>query len=337
MSAELTPMSDAQDVQPVTTPEPVAPPVITTDGIDVAAQEAKKADNRPTPPHALERGRRHRVRDIATPADVPVIRDLSATIKELTPVNDEDRPRVAELRKKLRAALELDDAPVTPKVEAKPAERPLLPDVGDFNEPEPTIEQFADKDDPYGEQLKAWSRWDRKREAHEAKAAETKAQSEKFQRETVEQFNAKNAEYASHLTTFKASTPDYDAIMAQHASKGTPLLFHAILGLGQDGPKTTYDLMKHPTLLDELILLTDGKAITSDAVATTQRILKTRLATGSAGAVAPSVPIKVAPKPPSPARTGPMTPSEKLPGDDDPDLDHHRKAFGVGGRRHRGA
>ena len=95
--------------------------------------------------------------------------------------------------------------------------------------------------------------------------------------------------------------------------------------------------MKHPTLLDELILLTDGKAITSDAVATTQRILKTRLATGSAGAVAPSVPIKVAPKPPSPARTGPMTPSEKLPGDDDPDLDHHRKAFGVGGRRHRGA
>jgi hypothetical protein len=332
-------MSDAQDVQTTPTPEPVAPPVITSDGVDVAAEAAKKIETRPEPPHALEqRSRKHRVRDIATPADVPVIRDLSATIKELTPANEADRPRVAELRKKLRAALEIDDAPVVTQAASAPVElsRPSLDAVGDFTEPEPTIEQFADKDDPYGEHLKAWSRWDRRKDAHEAKAGETKAQQERYQRESVEQFNAKNAAYAGHLTSFKATTPDYDAVLAQHANKGTPLLFHAILDLGDRGPKVTYDLMKHPTLLDELILLTDGKAITSEAVATTQRILSTRLATGSAGAVAPSVPVKVAPKPPSPARTGPMTPSDKAPGDD-ADLDEHRRYYGVGGRRHRSA
>lgn len=340
MSAESTPMSDVQDAPVQTEPALTPPPsTITPDGIDTAAPP-KQADDRPTPPHALEqRGRKHRVRDIAKPEDVPVIRDLSATIKELTPVNEADRPRVAELRKKLRAALELDDTPApAPKVEAKPepVARPEFKDIGEFAEPEPTIDQFMDKDDPYGEHLKAWSRWDRKKDAHEADAAKAKADAERFQRQSIEEFQAKNAQYAQHLTAFKVTTPDYDAVLAQHADRGTPLLFHAILDLGDAGPKVAYDLMKHPTLLDEIILLTDGKAITSAAVATTQRILKTRLATGSAGAVAPSVPVKVAPKPPSPARTGPMTPSDRPPGDD-ADLDEHRRYYGVGGKRHRSA
>ncbi len=331
-------MSDSIDPQAPAAVEPVAPPpsTITSDGIDTSVA-AKKIDDRPTPPHALEKGRRHRVRDIATPADVPVIRDLSAAIKELTPVNDEDRPRVAELRKKYRAALGLEDQDAAPKVEpVKPVEssRPSLSDVGDFAEPEPTIEQFADKDDPYGAHQRALAGWDRRKEAHDAKAAETKAQAEKYQRESVEQFNAKNATYAQGVTAFKASTPDYDAVIAQHGSKGTPLLFNALLDFGEKGAQVAYNLMKHPTLLDELILMTDGKPTTSEAVATTQRILSTRLATGSAGAVAPSVPIKVAPKPPSPARTGPMTPSDKPPSDDS-DLDAHRDFYGVGGRRRR--
>lgn len=335
MSAEFTPMSETPDVQPVSTPEPPPSPAITVDGIDPSAQAAQKADDRPTPPHALEqRARKHRVKDIATPADVPKIRELSSLLKELTPADENDVPRVRELKAKFRAALEMDDAP-------KPAAKPSAPTltapepVSDFSEPEPTIEQFADKDDPYGEHLKAWSRWDRRKEAHDAKAEAAKADTERFQRQTQEEFQAKNAQYGQHLTAFKATTPDYDAVLAQHANKGTPILFHALLELGESGPKVTYDLMKHPTLLDELILLTDGKPITSAAVATTQRILTTRLATGSAGAVAPSVPVKVAPKPPSPARTGPMTPSDKPPGDD-ADLDEHRRYYGVGGRRHRG-
>lgn len=307
------------------------------------------SDARPEPPHPLETrqqaeadveatkpvniGKRHRVSDIATPKDVGTIRALAALVKDLKG----DAPRVRELRNQLREALKSDDEPAVAKAaqavrteEAKPRTVALPEPVGDFAEPRPTIEQFANSDDPYRDYVKADLRWEDRREKHESAKTDAQKQFESFIREEQADVQRLAMSFSEKAEAFRKTTADYDALCQSTSTPVTDLLKRVVL---ETGPEAQYFLLKNPLVVDELNLLTDGKPMSPQAVASTQRILHARMSAGSTGA-APSRPIAIPPRPPSPVRTTAMSAPASAPSDDD-DLDAHARHFGVGSRRRR--
>jgi hypothetical protein len=95
-----------------------------------------------------------------------------------------------------------------------------------------------------------------------------------------------------------------------------------------NGPASVYYLAQHQDDFNELVLLTDQKAVTEASVAAVQRRLKQL--TSSTQAVttgsAPRTPSYVPPRPPNPVRTGPIRAGNELPGDD-ASLAEHERAY----------
>jgi hypothetical protein len=304
--------------------------------------EAPKADDRPTPPHPLEEkrsySRQHGRRAAATPDDVPVIRNLAALVKDLTPSNEADAPRVKELKAKVRAALELDppaakDEPKPEPVKIAPPAAPPPPVPGAFPDPEPQFADFMDKSaDPYAAHLRALTAWDRKREAFEsAQAQATTAQQAHHQAQTA-RFEQAKSEYWERVKTAKAEKyQDWDAVTT--GKPVTPLV-NAALFLLPNGEDATYFLAKNPDLLHELNLQSLSLPPTDISITLLHNRLSSRMAAGTTGA-APARPVLVAPRPPTPVKTGPMRASVESPPGDDDDLSAHRAAYGVGGSRRR--
>jgi hypothetical protein len=93
------------------------------------------------------------------------------------------------------------------------------------------------------------------------------------------------------------------------------------------GPEYVYYLGQHQDVLDELVLLTEGKAVTDASVAVVQRRLKqSAQAAQSTGSAAVMTPPYTPPKPPNPVRTGPIKAADELP-DDTASIAEHAKHF----------
>ena len=268
-----------------------------------------------------EQGRfkgRHRARSQqAGPEDVPRIKELTRRLRET-------EAKVAELSKpKDTSASSL--LPPTPSAAAPSG----------FTDPEPTLEQFSDKPDPYSAWMRATNAWDRKKEAFEAKQADEHAKAEQAQKQGADYWAKVNSDFQAKAKAFQASTPDYAkriaAVPARYAT--LPALLDCAVVLSEDGPAQLMYLYEHPSILDELIFLTDGKAITDQSVAIAQRLIQSRSKDGTTGSSAP-VPLTLAPRPPNPVRTAPTTPPDQLPGDD-ASLEEHERAFQHPRRRRR--
>lgn len=271
---------------------------------------------------------RHRARSqSAKPEDVDAIAALTKRLRDAEAAagihverEDGESDRVYNLRRRAVLAESL----AKPKPEApKPAPQPIAAPVN-FNEAEPTIEQFSGAADPYTAWQRALGAFDRRKEA--ADARQTAAQSA-IQRGREASAEAKRKAYAGfneRVNTFRTSTADYDTIVRACDRPATYLMETALVN-DADGPRYVYELAKNPALHDELFVLTDNKPVNRETVASVQRLLKARMPAAVTGSAAPLT-RPLAPRPPNPVRTVPSAHLPKVPGDT-ASLDDHERFY----------
>ncbi len=269
---------------------------------------------------------RHRAqKDAGRAEDVPRIRELTAKQKAAEQERDTYKAQVAELEARLRqpAPAETVQAPA----QTPPKTREAAPEStnGGFAEAEPKLADFANTDDPYGEFVSARTIWRWQKQQFETnqqtEAARIKADDAIALSRIQGSFNAR-------VDAFTIERPDFHTVVANGPKETVPILLQAAIMESDNGPAIVYHLAQHPELFYEMLLLTDGKAVTDVGLATTQALLSRRVQTVPTGSVVPprSSPSPV-PKPPNPVRTGPMKPSDEPPGDES-SLADHEAAFG---------
>lgn len=318
------------DPTPPPTPEPTpqdpprtAPPEVTT---PTAPEPNAEKTETPEPDSPKQRARHRAASQQAGPQDVPRIQELTRKLREAERERDEWKAKHAPRPEppQARAAGGAVPSPTVP------------PAV--FSESEPTLDDFAQAEDPYAAYVRALARYDRNKEAFDAKQAEAQSR-EKQTREQDEQ--ARQQAFAAHLERekqFVATHPDYrEAIEKVSGDDGPPippLLGEAVIRSDKSADLMYY-LATHPEVLDQFVLDTLDKPVTPQAVAILQRRLLTQtrtqaVTTGSAAATAPSL----APRPPNPVRTGPLKTGDE-PYTDDISLEEHEKRFVTMGHRRR--
>ena len=278
---------------------------------------------------------RHRARSqTAKPDDVEKITALTARLRDAEKAagieverEDGESDRVYNLRR--RAVLA--EALAKPKEHPKPVARPVAPPT-QFAEAEPQIEQFANTADPYTAWLRATHAYDRRKEAADAQSAQQTEFVQRAKAQAVENKRQAYAGFNTRVESFRATTPDYDAIVKTCEQPVTYLMETAMVN-DADGARYAYELAKNPVLHDEIFILTDNKPVTRETVASVQRLLKARIpqpaaVTGSAASVARPL----APRPPNPVRTVPSAHLPKAPSDT-ASLADHEAFYGIAKRR----
>jgi hypothetical protein len=304
---------------------PSAPASATSETPSADAGEDLKDDE--TPEEQADRTRdkrgrfaRHRAESQkASAADVPRIRELTAKWRTAETQLTQLQQELAQIRAE----------------RAKLSEPPPAPAA--FSEAEPTSEQFQQEADPYTAYVRALAKYDLKKEAYEAKQREhtesTTALEQKKDALAEQQERALHAHYAAREQSFKAQTPDFEAVVHAGPQEDlTPVLKAALL-LDDNGPRLVYSLAKSPELYAEMLFLSDGKPLTEQNVAILRRILNARVPAVPTRSAAASNPTVVHP-PPNLVRTGPIKPASSIP-DDDADLVDHERAFPVRQGRRR--
>ena len=246
-----------------------------------------------------------------------------------------DVGRINELTRKLRTTEET----LTSKLRETEAElqrlraertQPVPPaSIGD----EPTIEQFADKDDPYGSWQRALAAYDRKRERFDEQQQQFQRQQEAYQAQQQQVLTQISLSHQQRLAAAAAADPTVPQRLAQVQDYIPPALDHAIM-LDSDSATVALFLADHPVVLDELLLMVGAQPYSEGLVGKVQRVLRQRMHTAGSGSVTPSRPFIPAPRPPNPLRTAPMnTGSGQVPADDNWSLEAHEKAFPARRRR----
>ena len=361
MAPEPATISDWETSTNVGAEAPVVPPVTPRAEPSAPAEPALEAESplEPEPEGARDGRGRYRQRAVsqrARPEDVPVINQLTKELRELEAEigitsQPGESPRVRELRMRVEMAKAARDSRKPAAAVVQPPAPPRLtePTVSSFTEPEPTIDQFSDKDDPYAAWTRALAAYDRRKETFEnqqraavdgTQAAKT-AHVEAFNRWMTEQEQAYQQRITTHFTMHPDAKAAFDAALALPADQQitvTPFMQTAIK-LHPRGPELILDLVAHPDVADAMALETaavapfDANGALNPLVASLQRRLLARISDVKTGS-SPARPVNVAPRPPNPVRTGPQPSGDSLPGDDS-SLEAHEKAFYRGGRRRR--
>jgi hypothetical protein len=296
---------------PEAAPAPVAaPPVQATPESAVPEQQGGPDDDDGDVPAERtrdERGRWRRRKDMASPEDVPRIKELSRQLRET-------REQFEQFKKQA----------TQPKVDAPVYRVPAVPSEP-FKEPEPTLEQFADKDDPYGAWQRELARYDRRKEQHEEMLAHQQAHQQRLQQDASRAWQQVSSTHQQRLLAAQAANPTIAQTLQSVRVQPPPVLDWAIM-LDNQSVDVALFLATHPAVLDEFVLMTAPQPVTQQTVETTQRLLRQRMTTVSSGAVAPSPAFSAAPRPPTPLRTAPMKSGETMPGDDD-SLEAHERFY----------
>lgn len=246
----------------------------------------------------------------------------AARINTLTKANAELRERLAAVEKAQKPANNLPRA-VVPTVSPAPKV--------DFTEAEPTLDQFADKDDPYGAWQRALATYDRRKEAAEAQAQHMQAHQQRTQQGVAEYYRQVEATHKQRLLKAIEANPAHYQALASVQIQPPPLLDWAIM-LDNDSADVALFLATHPDVLDEFVLMTDAKPVTEQTVATTRRLLRQRMTAGATGSVAPAKALPVAPRPPNPVRTV-LTRTGTEPPPEGASIADHAKYWGPKARR----
>jgi hypothetical protein len=250
----------------------------------------------------------------AKPEDVNEIKALTKTLREkeaelakLNPDSVAGSKRLLNLKRQIKA-VEADLDGYKPKVEVKPTPKVDAPAV--FDAKEPTLEQFADQPDPYLAFTRAMAKYDRQKDAFDAKKAEADTSVKANVKAEIDAFQARERNFAE-------KTADYDAVTKPIRDGNLPELLVAAIVKSDKGPSFVYHLAQHQDVLDELVLLTDGKAVSDASVAIVQRRLAQRAVQDApTGSSAEPLPSYIPPRPPNPVRTGPIRTGEEPLGDD---------------------
>lgn len=248
----------------------------------------------------------------ATPADVPRIQALTKKLREA-----EDRAKALEER--------LKTPPPAPKVEApKP-----------FDAKEPQYEDFANEPDQYQAHMRALAAYDRQKETADSQ----RTQYEETQKREIaarnaqrdEWFKTRHEAHSARMETLFTSNPQAEQIIADADVLMTPTMVAALLA-SDNSDQIALKLAQDPDLVDDLVVLTDGKQPSSDLVARVQRRMNRGLQVVNTGSTAPAPVVTAPPRPPNPVRTGVMKAADAPPGED-ASLSDHERAYGTGRRR----
>ena len=306
------------------TPEPVqqtAPPAEPPSEFDDAERD--------TAGRWRKRGRSYK--DMATPADVPVIQELTKANREgrerLEQLAKTGSPRVQKLAKEQIAIQDqLSQAEQPQSKGPEPVYTLPAPPKAIQGDPEPTIEQFADKDDPYGAWLRATVKWELKQEQLQAESGKQQQQFQQTAKQAESYWAGVYQSHAQRLTELVKKNPGAAAVLQSVKIQPPPLLDRTIM-LDANSADVALFLASHPDRLDELTLLTASQPVNQQNVEIIRRRLQQMMTAGTTGAVASSPqPIKV-PRPPTPVRTGPMKSGETPPSDEE-SLEDHASRYG---------
>lgn len=237
----------------------------------------------------------------------------------------EDVPRIAELTRRLR-----DTEAQLATLKASPPSNgnghgAIAPPVASPHPaatppPKPTPDQFTD----YGEYVEALTDWKAEQtiqrfEAKRQQDAMQLAQSSK-QQQLAQQWTARIADARKEF-------PDFDAVALQSDTKIPPgSLIDAWIIEHKSGPRVLYHLQQHPEEVTALLGLSlldqaDSLSLLSQRLTPTSR--GSDATTGSLAA--PVVPI--APRPPNPVRTGPLSRADDPPDPDKSSLAEHERFY----------
>lgn len=334
---------------PVETPIPAAPesepaneaPEPAESIADHAAQFGKKAEDDEAPPKGPANTgqfanrdpdkRRHANSQRATPEDVAEINRLTRELRETEQrLGDKDpdatsSPRIRTLKRQLAALKALEapaatPAPPTPtprqesKVAAEPSQaRAAAPE----SRSKPTEDEIGTKYQTYAEFVEDLADW--KVEQREIAQATSRQQQEATERE-----RALITSYQQRTAEFSKTKPDFATVTAPILERHLPGVLLAALVTDDKGPENVYYLAQHPDILDELILLTDGKPVTDASVAVVQRRVRQHAQAATTGSATVPKPTFNPPRPPNPVRTGPTKTADEPPGDGASIADHAR-------------
>lgn len=205
------------------------------------------------------------------------------------------------------AALRAPKAPEAPKVAAPAAD-------------EPTLNNF----ETYDDWVKAWSRWDNKRQVAEALAAERATQhAEQTRRTQHEQMQR----FQTQLASARQQYADWDAVIANSdaafhaAGVQLPEVMKAAILNSPNATEIMRDLATHP---EDAIQLARENASTHVSAAPLMRsVLERRLASSAAHSGPAAPPVRsIAPAPIKPVGSAPVV-TDAIPSDD-ADFDTHR-------------
>ncbi len=328
MSDDYGILSPVETPAPDFTPDPVVEAAVRTPSSEDAPVEPPSEfdeTERDERGKFKKRSRAHSQQ--ATPADVPIIQELTKANREgrerLEQLAKTGSPRVQKLaREQIDIQTQLEQ-PVAPAVVLPVLDPPPPPSIPWS---EPTIGEFANHDDPYGAWQRALAKYDRQQEAREAQEA---AQLQQAQQQAVAAqayWNGVKNTHMSRLAAAMQSDPRNVEILQSVQIEPPPLLNASIM-LDNDSATVALFLASRPYLLDELILWTDKKQVTQQNVDIIRRRLQQMMTAGTTGAVVSSPPPLKVPRPPTPVRTGPMQTGETPPSDDD-SLEAHASRYG---------
>lgn len=280
---------------------------------------------------------RHRAQSQkAAPDDVQAIaaltRELREAEAELGKVKPDaltsDAPRIRTLKRQIAAVkAELDAAKPAPLPAPKPqpVQSPIAPPT--FTEQEPTIEHFANEADPYSSWMMAKWSYMQRLQAAQAQFQQYQQQ-EQANRQQVEADIAADIQATQQrVQVFAATHPDYyDKLRTLTAGyPQIPELLGRALAKSDKSPDLMYYFADHPDEFADHVYDAMGKPFDDRAAAILQRRLHARLQAESTGAAeAPPPAFVIAPRPPTPVRTRPMSAVPELPGEGHSVADHVR-------------
>lgn len=266
-----------------------------------------------------QRAKSHR----ASPEDVPRIRELTKKWR----TEEAERKALAEKYAQLEQEIATLKAP-------KPMEPPAAP--APFSATKPAFETYANEPDPLAAYTEALAVHATKQTTAEAERAKYEAAQAAYQQAAqareAEATRALIQQYHARLGAYVQVKPDFEAVIKAGPSEDlTPILRTALL-TDDRGPEFVYTLAQRPDLLAEVLLLSEGRAVTESSVAAMRRVLASRIPGASTGSPGSAGPVYQPPKPPNPVRPGPTRRGDELPGDD-ASLAEHERAFGPKRRR----
>jgi len=255
----------------------------------------------------------------------------------------EDSPRIQELTRKWREA-ERERDELRQRLSTPPQTEIARPGASSpsgtpFSKPEPQQHEFVNEADPYVAWMDARQDWRLEKKLHEAREALTTQQRTDAQRAAAEEGQKHADALNSKIADFEKTHPDYWQRMEDMEDLKFPdVLGHAIVSV-DNPPELAYYLATHPDDLVDLIGFSSALDLSQESVALLRRRFSryTRATDatpqGSTGAPKPAQTVIVAPKPPTPVRTGPLKTGDEPPGDNDMSLANHEKFYGQRKRR----
>ena len=264
----------------------------------------------------------------ASDEDEPATRDEKGRYRKAAErAGPKDVGRINALTRKLRTAEEelqrvRAQVPQTPP----PAPPPQMA-------AEPTIEQFADRDDPYGAWQRALATWDRTRERVDEQTYQYQQRMQQHQYQQQQAQGAISAAHQQRILAAAAADPTVSARLSQVTEYIPQSLDEAIM-LDNDSANVALFLADHQPVLDELTLLAAMQPYSSAVVGKIQRVLRQRMNAAGSGSASASPLFVPAPRPPNPLLTALInTGADMVPSDDNMSLEAHEKAFPVRRRR----